>query len=98
MLSEQQIVAILDGPVLAQYSCVLQRALVRWNPISHMLSWTLDGDDEENKACDDYLTAKGRNFNSIDELVAYASSHAWPGWEKIRGQYEGDYPEGGAML
>jgi hypothetical protein len=44
------------------------------------------------------LTAKGRNFNSIDELVAYASSHAWPGWEKIRGQYEGDYPEGGAML
>jgi hypothetical protein len=87
--SEKQVVNLLDGPVLAEHHSMVDGAMVRWNPKSHQLSFVLEDDDEIAEACEEYLVSKGRNFGSIDELVRYAETHQWSGWEKIRGQFDG---------
>ena len=99
MYTEIEIIAILDGQILADHHSVVNGSIFRWNPKSEHLSVMLEDDDEIAEACIHYLTSQGRNFKSIAELVDFALKNDWPGWDKIKPQFDGtDDDEGGAML
>jgi hypothetical protein len=88
MYTEEEIIAFLDGPYLAQYHFLVRGAIVRWNPKSLRLSFVLEDDENVVDACEAYLSSNGRKFSSIDELVDYAKENRWPGCELIKRDFE----------
>jgi hypothetical protein len=98
IFTENEVIAFLDGRFLADHHAVINGSIYRWNPESHKLSVMLEDDDAIADACECYLSSMGRNFKSIDELVDYASKCGWPGWEKIKQQFDGTDDEVSAML
>ena len=99
MFAENEVISFLDGPFLAKYHCVIAGSIFSWNPDSQQLSVLLEDDDAIAEACEHYLTLQGRNFPLITELVDFALKNDWPGWDKIKPQFDGtDDDEGGAIF
>ena len=94
-LTEEEVVFYLtNGQISVEYCSIVGGAIVRWNPNSAKVSFLLEHDENIALYCMQYLTSKGRRFDSVDDLQKYAKDHHWPGWERIKTEYDNPFGEG----